>query len=330
MQFGNACLKHGILLAPMAGDTDSAMRILSAEMGAELTVTEMISAKAMHYGDKKTWALAQIRAGEGPVSVQIFGHEPEVMAEAVRMLSDSVRSYGPEGFRPASVDINMGCPVKKITSNGEGSALMRDPALASEVLSAAVEAARPYGMAVTVKIRAGWDATHKNAVQIARLAEAAGVSAITVHGRTREELYTPGTVDLDQIRAVKEAVSVPVVGNGDIFTARDALRMYETCGCDGIMVARGALGNPFLFREIVAAIEGREVTEPTVEERIATACRHLRLKVEEKGELTGVREARGLLGRYLKGIPGSAALRNGLCQASTVEEAEALLKMALD
>ena len=328
MQFGNACLKHGLLLAPMAGDTDSAMRLLCHEQGAELTVTEMISAKAMHYGDGKTWALAQIREGEGPVSIQIFGHEPDIMVEAVRLLSDGVRSYAPKGFRPASVDINMGCPVKKITANGEGSALMRDPGLAAELLAAAVEAGRPYGMPITLKIRAGWDDSQKNAVTIARLAEEAGVSAITVHGRTREQLYTPGTVDLGIIRAVKEAVSVPVVGNGDVFTAADALRMKEVCGCDGIMVARGALGNPFLFRAIVAALEGRTYTEPTVEERIETACRHLRLKVAEKGEYTGVRESRSLLGRYLKGIPGSATLRDALCRAETAEEAEAVLRQA--
>ena len=328
MQFGNACLKHGILLAPMAGDTDSAMRILSAEQGAELTVTEMISAKAMHYEDTKTWALAQVRAGEGPVSVQIFGHEPEIVAEAVRLLSDGSHVYGPPGIRPASVDINMGCPVKKITANGEGSALMREPALAAEILSAAVEAGRPFGIPITVKIRAGWDDAHKNAVEIACLAEAAGVAAITVHGRTREQLYAPGTVDLGIIRAVKEAVSVPVVGNGDIFSAEDALRMREECGCDGIMVARGALGDPFLFRSIVAALEGRLEVSPTLEERIETACRHLRLKVEEKGEFTGVRESRNLLGRYLRGIPGSAALRDALCRASTVFEAETILRSA--
>lgn len=329
MQFGNACLKHGIFLAPMAGDTDSAMRLLSAEMGAELTVTEMVSAKAMHYGDKKTWALAQIRAGEGPVSVQIFGHEPDIIAEAVRMLSDGSHPYAPSEVQIASVDINMGCPVHKITANGEGSALMKDPVLAAEILSAAVEAGRPYGMPVTVKIRAGWDDKQKNAVAIARIAEAAGVSAITVHGRTREQLYTPGVVDLGVIRAVKETVSVPVVGNGDIFSAEDALRMYEECGCDGVMVARGAIGNPFLFRQIVAALEGRTYTVPTLEERIDVACRHLRLKVEEKGEFTAIREARGLIGHYLKGIPGSASVRNLLCSASTLKEAEHLLRSML-
>lgn len=325
MKFGNAELKNGLLLAPMAGDTDSAMRRICHALGAELTVTEMISAKAMHYGDEKTWALARIREGEGPVSVQIFGHEPDIMAEAARMLSDGSRVYAPTGFRPASIDINMGCPVKKITANGEGSALMRDKALATEILSACVEAAAPFGIPVTVKIRAGWDADHKNAVEIARAAEAAGVAAITVHGRTREQLYAPG-VDLSVIRRVKEAVSVPVIGNGDIFSVSDALRMREQTGCDGVMIARGALGNPFLFREIGAAWEGREAPPPTFDERIDTALLQLSLMVEEKGEYTAVREARPMLGRYLKGIRGSATVRDALCRIESAAEAEEILR----
>lgn len=325
MKFGNAELKHGLLLAPMAGDTDSAMRQICHALGAELTVTEMISAKAMHYGDEKTWALARVRAEEGPVSVQIFGREPEIMAEATRMLSDGSRAYAPAGFKPSSIDINMGCPVKKITANGEGSALMRDKALAAEILSACVEAAAPYGIPVTVKIRAGWDAAHKNAVEIAAAAERAGVSAITVHGRTREQLYSPG-VDLAVIRGVKEAVSVPVIGNGDIFTVADAIRMREVTGCDGVMVARGALGNPFLFREIAATWEGKTVAPPTVDERIDTALLQLSLMVAQKGEYTAVREARPMLGRYLKGIRGSATVRDALCRIESAAEAERILR----
>lgn len=324
MKFGNATLKHGLFLAPMAGDTDSAMRRICHAMGAELTVTEMISAKAMHHGDTKTWALARIHEGEGAVSVQIFGHEPEIMAEAARMLSDGSRRYAPNGFAPASIDVNMGCPVKKITSNGEGSALMRDKVLAAEILSACVEAAAPFGVPVTVKIRAGWDEEHKNAAEIAAAAERAGVSAVTVHARTKEQLYSPG-VDLSVIREVKDAVRIPVVGNGDVFTVEDALRMFDVCGCDGIMIARGALGNPFLFREIAAVLDGKTAPAPTVDERIDTALCQLSLMVEEKGEFTAVREARPMLGRYLKGIRRSASVRDALCRIESAAEAERIL-----
>lgn len=308
MQVKNIQLKHGLILAPMAGVTDHSMRVLCHRMGAELSVTEMISAKAMHFGDEKTLDLAKSDKSTSPCAIQIFGHEPEIMAEAAKTLEES--------FRPAIIDINMGCPVKKIVSNGEGSALMKDPDLAQAIVSAVVKA---VDTPVTVKIRAGWDEASKNAVEFAKGLEKAGASMIAVHGRTKSQMYNPG-VDLDIIKAVKNAVSVPVVGNGDIYSAEDALRMYEYTGCDGIMIARGVYGNPWIFKEIISALEGKEYLPPTVTERLSLAKEHLMMLIEDKGEYTGIREARKHLAWYLKGMRSATTARVDINHSESAEE----------
>ena len=297
MQIKNISFNRGIFLAPMAGVTDYSMRVLCHRMGAEMSVTEMLSAKALHYGDEKTEDLAKFDALTSPCSIQIFGHEPQIMAEAAAMLE--------KRFKPHMIDINMGCPVKKIVSNGEGSALMKDPLLAEEIVKAVASAIKTP---LSVKIRAGWDELSKNAVDFACRMEKAGAEMITVHGRTRSQMYNPG-VDLDIIKNVKNAVSVPVLGNGDIYNAADALHMLEYTGCDGIMVARGAYGNPWIFEEITCALEGNVYTPPCVTERIAVAKQHLSMLIEDKGEYTGIREARKHLAWYLKGMRGAAPAR---------------------
>ncbi len=313
MQVKNIQLKHGLILAPMAGVTDHSMRILCHRMGAELSVTEMISAKAMHFGDEKTLDLAKFDSSTSPCAIQIFGHEPEIMAEAAKTLE--------ERFRPEIIDINMGCPVKKIVSNGEGSALMRDPCLARSIVSAVVKAVETP---VTVKIRAGWDEASKNAVELAKELEAAGASMIAVHGRTKSQMYNPG-VDLDIIKAVKKTVCVPVVGNGDIYSAEDALRMLEYTECDGIMIARGAYGNPWIFREIISALEGKGYTPPSVTERISLAKEHISLLITDKGEYTGIREARKHLAWYIKGMRGAAPARVEINAAESVDAVTEIL-----
>lgn len=307
MQIKDVKFNHGIFLAPMAGVTDYSMRVLCHRMGAELSVTEMLSAKALHYGDEKTEDLAKFDALTSPCSIQIFGHEPEIMAEAAAMLE--------KRFEPHMIDINMGCPVKKIVSNGEGSALMKDPALAEEIVKTVRSA---ISTPLSVKIRAGWDENSKNAAELACRLEKAGADMICVHGRTRSQMYNPG-VDLDIIKDVKNAVSVPVLGNGDIYTATDAVRMMEYTGCDGVMIARGAYGNPWIFKEITSALEGKEYTSPSVDERIGVAKEHLRMLIEDKGEYTGIREARKHLAWYIKGLRGAAPARVEINAAETTE-----------
>ena len=321
-RIGNTVLSHGLLLAPMAGVTDSAFRAVCRAHGAEYTVTEMISAKALWYHDKKTAVLAHISEEEMPCAVQLFGSEPECMAYAAKLLSDPDST--PAGRLPAAIDINMGCPMPKIVNNGDGSALMRDPAKAGAVIEAVRGAT---DLPVTVKIRAGWDADHKNCAEIAGLAASLGVSMIAVHGRTRAQLYMP-PVDLDPIRAVREAVpdEIPVIGNGDIYCAEDALRMLSYTGCDGVMIARGAEGNPWIFEEIRAALDGTPYTPPTEAERLDTAILHLSLLAENKGEHTGAQEGRKHAAWYTKGMRGSAALRAEIMKSETPEELFRLLK----
>lgn len=313
-----------LALAPMAGVTDRPFRRRCRALGAQYTVSEMVSAKALCYeqNSKKhaersvSGALASVMRDETPMAVQIFGSEPPFMAEAARLLS-SCDYVGFSGeVPPTAIDINMGCPVRKITGNGEGSALMRDPALAADIVRAVV-AATP--LPVTVKIRAGWDAASINAPEVARRLEDAGAAAICVHARTREQMYEPG-VDRSVIAAVKRAVSIPVWGNGDIYTAADALSMMEETGCDGVMIGRGAMGDPWIFAEITAALEGRAYTPPTPRERFDLALGQVRDMVAEKGERVGLAEAKKHLAWYCKGIDGAAAARARIMQATSLEQ----------
>ena len=308
LKIGNVGLSSPFLLAPLAGITDGPFRRLCSEAGAGLVYSEMVSAKGLWYKDKNTGGLLEILPGEGPVAYQLFGHEPEIMAFAARELD----KRGNVIF-----DINMGCPVPKIVKNGEGSALMKNPDLAHDVVAAAVKnTSKP----VTVKIRAGWDADSINAVEVAHAVSAAGASAIAVHGRTREQYYS-GKADWSVIAAVKRAVDIPVIGNGDVTDGASALRMMEETGCDFVMVARGALGNPWIFRELNAAWRGEPLPPPpTKEDKKQMMLRHFNDVLDLKGEYVAVREMRKHVGWYLKGVPGAAAFRGKINQINSAVE----------
>ncbi len=326
---GDFTLRHGLFLAPLAGVSDRAFRNVCRQCGAEYTVSEMVSAKALCYEQmsKKasvpvhTAPLASVYKSEMPLAIQLFGSEPQFMAEAAALIEN--RSYRgcTSDTPPAAIDINMGCPVPKIVGNGEGSALMKNPALAADIVRAVCRATR---LPVTVKIRAGWDKDSINAPEMAKRLEDAGAALIAVHGRTRAQMYAP-YADWNVIAAVKKSVGIPVVGNGDILTADDAIRMYEQTECDGVMIARGALGNPWLFSEICARLEEREYTPPTFEERLATALSQVEFMVKEKGERVAVAEARKHLSWYTKGMEGAAAARMAINNASTLSEMRTIL-----
>ncbi len=325
MKTNESRLPIGLCLAPMAGFTDKAFRALAARLGATYATTEMVSAKATIYGDEKTLALAALAEDEPCTALQLFGHEPDDMREAVRRLLAEAEK---QGRMPAAVDLNMGCPVKKIVTSGDGSALMRDPALCGALVAAAKDAADAWNIPVTAKIRAGWDNAHKNAVTVAKEVAAAGPPPVTVHGRTREEMYRPG-IDLSVIAAVRDALpeNIPVIGNGDIASPEDARRMLAETGCDGIMIGRAALGNPWLFAAIRADLFGETFVPPTREEKLGTALALLRRIIAEKGdEALAVRECRGRLSPFLTGMRGCAAARDKLHRAVTYEDAEAALR----
>lgn len=322
MKIGNVELRHGLMLAPMAGFTDSAMRRVAYECGAELTVTEMVSAKAVVYHDKKTLALAKITQREGPVSLQIFGKEPSVMAEGAGMLYEAVSG----GTLPVAIDINMGCPVHKIFSNGEGSALMKSPELIYDIVKATVGATP---LPCTVKMRLGVDRQSINAVECALAAEEAGAAAICVHGRTRVEMYS-GKADMNEVANVKSALHIPLVANGDISSGADAVAVLRQTGADGIAVGRCAIGNPFLFSEIKAALCGEEYTPPSIEERIRIALYRLSLAIEDKGEEIAVREARKEIALYFRGFRGASELRCEINRATTMDEVRSAIQKTIE
>ena len=325
MKIGNTELKHGLFLAPMAGFSDRAMRRVCREMGAEYSVSEMISAKAVTFGDKKTFSLAAIREDEGPVALQIFGSEPEIMGCAAAILSEW--DWSGQGLAsPVAIDINMGCPVHKIYSNAEGSALMKNPDLICRIVSAVKE--NTY-LPVTVKHRTGIDSDHINAVECALAAEAGGAELITVHGRTKVQMYS-GTVDRETIKNVKQSVHIPVIANGDILSAADAISMLSDTGADGIAIGRGAVGNPFIFREIRSALAGEALTPPTLEEKVGVALWQLRLAIEDKGERIAIPEARKQIASYLHSFRGAAAIRAKINQATEYGEIERIFAAALE
>lgn len=322
MKIGNEELKYGVILAPMAGFSDRAMRLVCHKFGCEYSVSEMVSAKAVVYGDRKTFALARLRDDEGPAAVQIFGKEPEIMSEAAARLLSAVDS---DSASPRAIDINMGCPVHKIYSNGEGSALMKSPELIYKIVRAVSSSIE---IPTTVKLRAGIDEESKNAVECALAAEEGGAALIAVHGRTKAEMYS-GKVDTGIIKAVKDAVKIPVIANGDITSAEDAVRMLSETGADGIMIGRGAIGNPFVFAEILTRLEGGEYTPPTLAEGIDAALLQLSAAVEEKGETVAVREARKQIALYLRSFRGAAAIRAEINRAESYTDVKAALLTAL-
>ena len=312
IKLNNLIIPNNIFLAPMAGVTDMPYRKLCKEMGAGLVYTEMVSSKAIHYGSEKTEGISKVFDEERPVAIQIFGSEPDTMAETAQKLSEFADI----------IDINMGCPVNKIVKNNEGSALMKNIKFAEEIISTVAKSVK---IPVTVKFRKGYDSKHVNAVEFAQMAEASGAKLITIHGRTREDMYS-GKSDLEIIKQVKSAVKIPVIGNGDIVEAKSAKNMFDYTGVDGIMIARGSVGNPWIFRNIIEYLENNNLIEnPTLEERIDMAIRHLNETIKYKGEYTGIREMRKNLFLYIKGLPNATELRNKISILETKEEVTSLL-----
>ncbi|HML67959.1 MAG TPA: tRNA dihydrouridine synthase DusB [Clostridia bacterium] len=303
--------RPAVCLAPMAGFSDRTFRLLCLERGADFVTSEMISGKGLLFMSEKTRALYLPQAGDVPYCVQLFGNEPQTLAKAVSIVERDL------GEMLLSIDLNMGCPAPKIAGNGDGSALMRDPALAGEIVAATAEAAH---VPVSVKFRKGWDAAHENAEAFARVCEENGAAFLTIHGRTREQMYS-GIADRACMARVKQAVKIPVIANGDVHDAKSALDTLRETGCDGVMIGRGALGNPFLFEEIVCALEGRSYTPPTWEQRRETAMRHARMALTEKGDHAIV-ELRKHLAFYLRGIHDAAKLRTRINTCKTLEELE--------
>ncbi len=313
LQIGSVTLPNNLILAPMAGVTDLPFRLLCKEQGAGLLCMEMVSAKAILYKNKNTEALLNIDPRENPVSLQLFGSDPDIMAQIAHQIED----------RPFDIlDINMGCPVPKVVNNGEGSALMKDPLLAGKIIEKVVKAIQKP---VTVKIRKGFDEEHINAPYLAHIAEESGAAAVAVHGRTRQQYYS-GKADWDIIRQVKESVSIPVIGNGDLLSAEDVIAMEEQTGCDGFMIARGAQGNPWIFHQILHYFKtGEHEKKPSLEEMAQMMLRHARMMIEYKGEYIGMHEIRKHAAWYTTGYPNSARFRGQINEVETYEQLEELL-----
>ncbi|MCU9815675.1 tRNA dihydrouridine synthase DusB [Paraclostridium sp. AKS73] len=308
MKIGNVTLDNKVFLSPMAGVTDLPFRLICKEQDCGMLYTEMINAKALCYDDQNTKKMLKIEEEEHPVAVQIFGSDPAFMGGAAEILNE---------YPNEILDINMGCPAPKVVKNGDGSALMRNPKLAEEVLKSVVKNSKKP---VTLKIRKGWDDNNINAVEIAKIAEASGISALAIHGRTREQYYS-GKADWDIIAKIKENINIPVIGNGDVFEVEDAINMINKTKCDAIMIGRGAQGNPWIFKRINHYMKTGEILpEPTGEEKINAALKHLKLAIDEHGEYVAVREMRKHIAWYLKGLRGSAKLRDEINKIESYEE----------